>query len=160
MFVCEWTSKEKVHISSTPTRDVSEWVPYDSSIVCLIENISGFRRLVRHNIMAKKTVRAICIYCGNVDEVTEDHVIPKCLFPKGRPGDIPKVNACKVCNNAAKSVNDRCHPECCVAIRRRKKGNHLTALLFLLAASMSPLLSSSSPQLVPASALLSGNQVS
>jgi len=54
----------------------------------------------------------------------------------------------------------RCHTECCVAIRRRKKGNHLTALLFLLAASMSPLLSSSSPQLVPASALLSGNQVS
>jgi len=46
------------------------------------------------------------VYCGNLDEVTEDHVIPKCLFLTGRPGDMPKVNACKACNNAEKSVND------------------------------------------------------
>jgi len=38
--------------------------------------------------------------------LTEDHVVPKCLFPTVHPNDVPKVYACKACNNEEKSVND------------------------------------------------------
>lgn len=49
-----------------------------------------------------------CVYCGEYDKVTKDHVIPQCLFPddKPLPTNIPKVNACKECNNVVKSAND------------------------------------------------------
>ncbi len=49
-----------------------------------------------------------CPYCGEYDKLTKDHVIPKCLFPddKTLPTDIPKVYACKECNNIVKSAND------------------------------------------------------
>jgi hypothetical protein len=48
------------------------------------------------------------VYCGEYDKLTKDHVIPKCLFPEDKPlpSDIPKVYACKECNNIVKSAND------------------------------------------------------
>ncbi len=49
-----------------------------------------------------------CSYCGQYDTLTVDHVIPRCLFDGvtgGVPGNVPKVGACRQCNNA-KSTDD------------------------------------------------------
>lgn len=49
-----------------------------------------------------------CAYCGQHDILTVDHVIPRCLFDGvtgGVPSDVPKVGACRRCNNA-KSTDD------------------------------------------------------
>src|SRR5579864_3633221 len=53
-----------------------------------------------------KIIIGNCPYCGNVDELTEDHVIPRCLFPNGVPADVPKVYACRHCNHVVKSELD------------------------------------------------------
>ncbi len=53
-----------------------------------------------------KRIRGTCPYCGNVTELTEDHVIPQCLFPNGIPADAPKVWACEHCNGVVKSKLD------------------------------------------------------
>ena len=55
--------------------------------------------------MAKKK-EGICAYCGRIEKLSVDHVIPQCLFIGNLPGDVPKVYACSSCNNAVKSVND------------------------------------------------------
>lgn len=39
-----------------------------------------------------------CIYCNNSLAVTEDHVPPECLFPKGRRKNLIVVPACIECN--------------------------------------------------------------
>jgi hypothetical protein len=52
----------------------------------------------------KRKIRE-CVYCGEVKEVTKDHVIPKCLFTKPYPPNLISVFACEQCNNA-KSLND------------------------------------------------------
>jgi len=49
--------------------------------------------------------RAECAYCGNVSEVTREHVIPKCLFTKPFPPNLITVPVCEPCNHA-KSHND------------------------------------------------------
>jgi len=49
-----------------------------------------------------------CAYCGQRDILTVDHAIPRCLFDGvagGVPGDVPRVGACRQCNNA-KSTDD------------------------------------------------------
>ncbi len=56
--------------------------------------------------MAKKIQQGTCVYCTKECEVTEDHVIPQCLFPNGLPIDVPKVFACQPCNHIIKSGND------------------------------------------------------
>ncbi len=59
--------------------------------------------------MAKKKkakAQGICAYCGKIEKLSEDHVIPQCLFIGNLPGDIPKVYACSSCNNTEKSGND------------------------------------------------------
>lgn len=57
--------------------------------------------------MAKSPLRqGICAYCGNLDEATDDHVVPQCLWSGRTPKDTPRVNACKKCNNEEKSRND------------------------------------------------------
>jgi hypothetical protein len=53
-----------------------------------------------------KTIRGTCVYCVNVDMLTEDHVIPQCLFPTKIPSDAPKVWACEHCNGVVKSKLD------------------------------------------------------
>lgn len=40
-----------------------------------------------------------CIYCGSSDNLTSDHVPPKCLFPKPRGPQIT-VPACRTCNQS------------------------------------------------------------
>ncbi|MFN8616585.1 MAG: hypothetical protein U0837_05775 [Dehalococcoidia bacterium] len=44
--------------------------------------------------------RGICIYCGIEDEMTVDHIPPKCLFP-GHVQDLLRVPSCSECNNGA-----------------------------------------------------------
>ena len=56
--------------------------------------------------MAKKTIPGNCMYCGKEDVLTEDHVIPQCLFSNGIPTDAPKVWACTHCNGVVKSGLD------------------------------------------------------
>ena len=46
-----------------------------------------------------------CVYCGEINEITKDHVVPKCLFTKPYPSNLITVKACKKCNNA-KSLNE------------------------------------------------------
>jgi len=43
-----------------------------------------------------------CIYCGQQDALTRDHVPPKCLFPKSSRQNLIRVPACEPCNNSAK----------------------------------------------------------
>ena len=42
-----------------------------------------------------------CVYCGNHAEMTDEHVVPRCLFPESLPPDIPMVTvgACSPCNS-------------------------------------------------------------
>jgi hypothetical protein len=54
----------------------------------------------------KAKAQGICAYCGRIDQLSEDHVIPRCFFSGNLPGDIPKVYACSFCNNTVKSSND------------------------------------------------------
>lgn len=53
-----------------------------------------------------KTVQGNCAYCDQFTELTEDHVIPQCLFPNGIPLDAPTVWACEYCNHVMKSRLD------------------------------------------------------
>jgi HNH endonuclease len=47
-----------------------------------------------------------CAYCGIDARLTEDHVIPQCLFGGKVPADVPTVGACKTCNGIKKSTDD------------------------------------------------------
>jgi hypothetical protein len=46
-----------------------------------------------------------CIYCGNNQEISREHVPPKGLFPPPRTGNLITVPACKICNSG-KSGDD------------------------------------------------------
>ena len=39
-----------------------------------------------------------CTYCGSRENLTDDHVPPKGVFPKPRPSDLITVPACEKCN--------------------------------------------------------------
>ena len=39
-----------------------------------------------------------CVYCGGTDDLTDDHVPPKTIFPKPRPSGLITVRSCKKCN--------------------------------------------------------------
>ncbi len=48
----------------------------------------------------------ICAYCGSKGVVTEDHIIPQCLWTGRVPKKVPKVPACRQCNHILKSELD------------------------------------------------------
>lgn len=54
----------------------------------------------------RKAITDVCTYCGAVARLTEDHVVPQCLFDGDIPGDIPRVWACATCNGDEKSKLD------------------------------------------------------
>lgn len=56
--------------------------------------------------MPKKTKVGNCAYCGELAELSEDHVVPECFWEKPLPADVPKVWACKRCNQEIKSFDD------------------------------------------------------
>lgn len=39
-----------------------------------------------------------CIYCGATEDLTDDRVPPKNLFPRPRPQSLITVLACRACN--------------------------------------------------------------
>jgi hypothetical protein len=45
-----------------------------------------------------------CIYCGRVRPITEDHVPPRNLFAKPRPGNLVKVPSCYQCHSENKQA--------------------------------------------------------
>lgn len=53
-------------------------------------------------------MQALCPYCNARPGTTNDHVIPRCLFPKQLPNGInlPTVKACAECNNVTKAADD------------------------------------------------------
>lgn len=42
--------------------------------------------------------QGMCAYCGELRELTRDHVPPRCLFSKPRPSDLVTVPCCDSCN--------------------------------------------------------------
>ena len=44
---------------------------------------------------------AECVYCGSQNNLTLDHIPPRCMFSKPRPNNLIKVPSCETCNNAA-----------------------------------------------------------
>jgi hypothetical protein len=49
--------------------------------------------------MAEKTQK--CVYCSMRESTTDDHVPPKCFFPKPRPSNLITVPSCLDCNKDA-----------------------------------------------------------
>ncbi len=47
-----------------------------------------------------------CPYCGNESKLTEDHIIPKCLFKPNTIKRAFKIDVCDECNNDEKSKDD------------------------------------------------------
>lgn len=45
----------------------------------------------------------LCIYCCARPAETDDHVPPKCLFPRPRPSNLITVPSCRTCNQGAGS---------------------------------------------------------
>src|SRR5438094_9940151 len=47
---------------------------------------------------------ALCIYCGEADSPTMDHVPPRSMFPENLPHDVELVTApaCSLCHDAYK----------------------------------------------------------
>ena len=45
-------------------------------------------------------IEKVCIYCGSTENLTDEHIPPKNIFPKPRPNNIQLVTvpACKECN--------------------------------------------------------------
>jgi len=41
-----------------------------------------------------------CIYCDRTDDLTRDHIPPKCIFPAPRSSDLITVPACRPCNKS------------------------------------------------------------
>jgi len=42
-----------------------------------------------------------CVYCGEIRELTDDHIPPKNLFAKPRPNNLIAVPSCELCNGGA-----------------------------------------------------------
>ena len=48
----------------------------------------------------------LCAYCGVNAGVTNDHVVPRCIFPTPPPPNLVTVPACRPCNHRKKSKDD------------------------------------------------------
>jgi len=49
--------------------------------------------------MSKRHVGKMCVYCGTSPAETMDHVVAREFLPVNRRANLPKVPACKACNN-------------------------------------------------------------
>ena len=48
----------------------------------------------------------VCVYCGEAEGTSKDHVVPDCLFVDPKPPNLLTVPACLGCNNVEKSQDD------------------------------------------------------
>lgn len=53
---------------------------------------------------SKKYKNKICVYCRDTVSTTADHVFPRELFQKDQRAMLPKVPACKKCNNKKSKI--------------------------------------------------------
>ncbi len=49
---------------------------------------------------SKKYIGKTCVYCARALSATGDHVFARSLFPEEQRGNLPKVPACRACNEA------------------------------------------------------------
>lgn len=56
--------------------------------------------------MTKPKLPKACAYCGDVRNLTRDHVIPRCLFPRPLPAAMLTVPACRSCNQRKAKHDD------------------------------------------------------
>ena len=52
--------------------------------------------------MVKQLVDRFCIYCGSKENLTKDHIPPRCIFASPRPTNLISVPACETCNGSFK----------------------------------------------------------
>lgn len=52
-------------------------------------------------------METVCIYCGEREATTKDHVPPKCIFPEPRPGNLITVPCCEICNRTYGKDDER-----------------------------------------------------
>lgn len=48
----------------------------------------------------KSNIEKSCIYCGSGEDMTDDHIPPKALFPEPRPSNMLTVPCCRKCNKS------------------------------------------------------------
>lgn len=48
----------------------------------------------------------LCVICGKKPATTDDHIPPKCLFPKPRPSDLITIPACLECNKSTETLDE------------------------------------------------------
>ena len=68
--------------------------------------------------------RNICAYCGSKENLTDDHVPPKNLFPKPRPSNLISVPACTSCHSNTSKDDEYFRIKLCL---RDDAGNHPSA---------------------------------
>ncbi len=68
--------------------------------------------------------RNICAYCGSSDNLRDDHIPPKNLFPKPRPNDLIKVPTCANCHSSTSKDDEYFRIKICF---RNDAGNHPSA---------------------------------
>src|SRR5471030_1318304 len=56
--------------------------------------------------------KKFCVYCGATDDLSDDHIPPKNLFPKPRPLNLITVLACRVKCNGSASMDDEYFRHC------------------------------------------------
>lgn len=49
--------------------------------------------------MMQQSLSKVCVFCGETNNVTDDHVPPKNIFPPPRPNNLITVPACIKCNS-------------------------------------------------------------
>ncbi|MBI5932341.1 MAG: hypothetical protein HY867_01435 [Chloroflexi bacterium] len=77
---------------------------------------------ISQSITAKR-----CVYCGSAENVTDDHIPPKNIFPKPRPTNINLITvpACKKCNSSFSNDDEYFRLKLCIS---EHVGNHPDAL--------------------------------
>ncbi len=68
--------------------------------------------------------RKICAYCGISENLTDDHVPPKNLFPKPRPSNLITVPACPECHSGTSQDDEYFRLKLCL---RDNSGDHPNA---------------------------------
>lgn len=56
-----------------------------------------------------------CAYCGSLENITDDHVPPKNIFPKPRPNNLITVRCCLQCNSSASKDDEYFRLKLCMS---------------------------------------------
>ena len=64
-----------------------------------------------------------CYLCGSIENLTRDHIPPKCLFPKPRPNNLYTLPCCYACNNGASKDDEYLRLATSLSINRSEKGD-------------------------------------